>query len=128
MKTQTKGLVLVVDDVYENRVLAKAYLGKLGWQVLEASSGLGAVDLLCRVTPSHLLLDVKMPGFDGLAVARYVRETMGDQAMKIIGYTAHAIKDEIESILASGFDAVLIKPIKYADISEQFGVGHVSFL
>lgn len=125
MKIQTEDLVLVVDDVLENRVLAVAFLEKLGWMVLEAGSGQAAIDVLKRVRPTHMLLDIKMPGFDGIAVARYVREFMGDQQMKIIGYTAHALKDEVQRILASGFDAVLIKPITYADISEQFGAANV---
>lgn len=128
MKIQTEDLVLVVDDVLENRVLAVAFLEKLGWMVLEASSGQAAVDVLKRVRPTHLLLDIKMPGFDGIAVARYVREFLGDHQMKIIGYTAHALKDEVERIFASGFDAVLIKPITYADISEQFGPANVRVL
>jgi len=125
MKIQTEDLVLVVDDVLENRVLAVAFLEKLGWMVLEAGSGQAAVDVLKRVRPTHLLLDIKMPGFDGIAVARYVREFLGDKQMKIIGYTAHALKDEVERIFASGFDAVLIKPITYTDISEQFGPANV---
>lgn len=125
MKLQTEDLVLVVDDVLENRALATVFLQKLGWMVLEAASGRAAVDLLERVRPTHLLLDIKMPGFDGIAVARYVRESMQDGQMKIIGYTAHALKDEVEQILRSGFDAVLIKPITYADISEQFGPANV---
>ena len=118
VKIQTEGLVLVVDDVYENRVLARAYLERLGWRVLEAASGQAAVDLLKRVRPTHMLLDVKMPGFDGISVAKYVREFLGDKSMKIIGYTAHALRDEVQRIHASGFNSVLIKPIAYADISE----------
>ncbi len=128
MKIQTEELVLVVDDVLENRMLAKAFLERLGWLVLEAASGQAAVDVLKRVHPTHVLLDIKMPGFDGIAVARYIREFMGDRQMKIIGYTAHALKDEVERILHSGFDAVLIKPVTYADLSEQFGPANVRVL
>lgn len=128
MKIQTDDLVLVVDDVEENRMLAKVILQKLGWQVLEAASGQAAVDVLKRIRPTHVLLDIKMPGFDGIAVARYVREFLGDQQMKVIGYTAHALKDEVERILQSGFDAVLIKPVTYADLSEQFGPANVKVL
>jgi len=128
MKIQTDDLVLVVDDVEENRMLAKVFLHKLGWQVLEAASGQAALDVLKRVRPTHLLLDIKMPGFDGIAVARYVREFLGDQQMKIVGYTAHALKDEVERILNSGFDSVLIKPVTYSDLSEKFGPANVTVL
>ena len=69
-----------------------------------------------------------MPGFDGIAVARYVREFLDDHQRKIIGYTAHALKDEVERILNSGFDSVLIKPVTYSDLSEQFGPANVKVL
>ncbi|WP_374521510.1 response regulator [Hydrogenophaga sp.] len=127
MKTKSDGLVLVVDDIAENRALATAFLRKLGWNVLEAASGLAAVEMLEKVVPSHILLDVRMPGFDGLSVARYVREAMNDHKVRIVGYTAHALPDEIQTFLRSGFDAVLIKPITYADISSEFGPANTEF-
>lgn len=125
MRLQTEELVLVVDDIFENRVLAKAFLEKLGWVVLEAASGHAAIELLKLIRPTHLMLDIKMPGLDGIAVTRHVREVIGDKQMKIIGYTAHAMRDEIERIRDSGFDAVLIKPVSYADVSEQFGPANI---
>ena len=127
MKIKVDGLVLVVDDVEENRTLATAFLRKLGWNVLEAASGLAAVEILDKVVPSHILLDVRMPGFDGLSVARYVREAIKDRQVRIVGYTAHALPDEVQNFLKSGFDAVLIKPITYADISSEFGAANTAF-
>lgn len=127
MKLRSDALVLVVDDVLENRTLARAYLEKLGWSVLEANSGYSAIELLKKVSPSYILLDVKMPGIDGVSVARYVRGSIKDREVRIIGYTAHALNDEVERFLASGFDAVLIKPITYVDISGQFGPANIEF-
>lgn len=127
MKSKTEGLVLVVDDITENRTLARAYLEKLGWSVLEANSGFSAIEMLKTVLPSHILLDVKMPGFDGVSVARYVRETLGNHETRIVGYTAHALHDEVQRFLVSGFDAVLIKPITYRDISSEFGPVNTEF-
>lgn len=127
MRIKTEGLVLVVDDVAENRTLAKAFLKKLGWHVLEASSGQSAIELLNSVVPSHILLDVKMPDMDGVSVARYVREALTDHDVQVIGYTAHALNDEIERFLQSGFDSVMIKPITYADISSRFGPANAEF-
>lgn len=127
MQIKTDGLVLIVDDVAENRTLAKAYLTKLGWHVVEADSGLSAMELLKSVVPSHILLDVKMPGIDGVSVARHVREALADHDIQIIGYTAHALHDEVERFLESGFDSVMIKPITYADISGRFGPANAEF-
>jgi CheY-like chemotaxis protein len=113
--------VLVVDDIETNRMLARIYLEKLGWSVLEASSGSGAIEVLRQLRPSHILLDVKMPDIDGVAVAKFVRDTLGDHNIEIVGYTAHALKEEIERLSTRGFDSVLVKPIVYADISTKFG-------
>lgn len=128
MKFKTEDVVLVVDDVIENRILARAFLEKLGWRVLEAGSGLAALEILNKVAPSHILLDVKMPGFDGMSVARHVRETMGNKVTRIVGYTAHALQDEIQKFHEIGFDSVLIKPVTYADISNEFGTANTEFM
>jgi two-component system sensor histidine kinase BarA len=88
---------------------------------LEAGSGYSAVDTLRKVTPSHLLLDLKMPDFDGIAVVRHVRETLQNADMVIVAYTAHAFKEDSERLLQSGFNSLLIKPVLYADFAEVFG-------
>jgi CheY-like chemotaxis protein len=113
--------VLVVDDIEANRMLARIYLEKLGWSVLEASSGRGAIDILRRIRPTHILLDVKMPDIDGVTVAKFVRDSLGDHDIEIVGYTAHALREEIDRLSSHGFDSVLVKPIVYADISTKFG-------
>jgi CheY-like chemotaxis protein len=115
------GTVLVVDDIEINRLLARIYLEKLGWSVLEGSSGRGAIEMLRRIRPSHILLDVKMPDIDGVTVAKFIRDSLGDHDIKIVGYTAHALTEEIDRLSAHGFDSVLVKPIVYADISTTFG-------
>ena len=117
--------VLVVDDIETNRILARIYLEKMGWSVLEANSGSEAIEVLCRLRPSHVLLDVKMPGIDGEDVANFVRNTLGDRAIKIVAYTAHALDKEIARLFTRGFDSVLVKPIVYADISTEFGPANV---
>lgn len=114
-------LVLVVDDISENLELAQVYLKKLGWRVLTSDSGEHALLKLDTVTPAWILLDIKMPGIDGLALAKILRSDRRYDNTRIVGYTAHALKDEVKNILASGFDSVLIKPITYADISDSFG-------
>lgn len=128
MKIKNEGLVLVVDDIAENRTLARAYLEKLGWRVLEANSGFSAIEILKSVPPSHIFLDVKMPGLDGVSVAQYVRKTLGNHQTRIVGYTAHALRDEVQRFLVSGFDSVLIKPITYRDISREFGPVNTEFI
>lgn len=121
-------LVLVVDDVPENRELAMLYLAKLGWRTVSCESGEQALRQLARAIPGHILLDIKMPDMDGLSLARVIRQTLNNVNTRIVGYTAHALKDEVQRILEAGFDQVLIKPVTYRDMSDCFGTHGVVFL
>lgn len=121
-------LILIVDDVQENRELAAIYLEKLGWKTLSCDSGKQALIELERITPSAILLDIKMPGIDGISLAKTIRRNSHHSSIKIVGYTAHALKDEIEFILNSGFDEILIKPVTYRNLSDCFGTTGIVFL
>jgi CheY-like chemotaxis protein len=120
-------LILVVDDVSENLQLAKIYLEKLGWKVMLCDSGEQALRKLAQVVPAAILLDIKMPGIDGLSLAKIIQSSPNNAQIRIVGYTAHALKDEVQNILASGFESVLIKPVTYLDISNTFGA-NIQFL
>jgi CheY-like chemotaxis protein len=115
-RTITPGLVLVVDDVEGNRLLAKAYLERLGWRVEtfdEASSALAYTE---TVLPEAMLIDVRMPGLFGDVLATMMRAQPETAAVRLVGYTAHALPDEIATLRASGFDEVLIKPVLIGDM------------
>lgn len=127
MPTFEPDLILVVDDVPENRQLAMLYLEKLGWRTVACESSEQALRQLARRTPGHILLDIKMPGMDGISLARVIRQTLCNVNTRIVGYTAHALKDEVQRILDAGFDQVLIKPITYSDMSACFGTHGVTF-
>lgn len=121
-------LVLVVDDVPENRELAMLYLAKLGWRTVGCESGAQALQALARSTPAHILLDIKMPDLDGVSLARVIRQTLSTVNTRIVAYTAHALKDEVQRLLDTGFDQVLIKPITYKDMTNCFGKQGVTVL
>ncbi len=122
------GLIFIVDDIQENRDLAKIYLEKLGWKTLCCESGRQALVELETATPHAILLDIKMPGIDGISMAKVIRCESHHDDLKIVGYTAHALNDEIQFILDSGFDEILIKPVTYRDLSDCFGTNDVVFL
>jgi CheY-like chemotaxis protein len=123
--SQASNTVLVVDDVDHNRMIARIYLQMMGWSVLEADSGHAAVKILQRIRPSHILLDIKMSDIDGVAVIKFVRETLGDSGASVIAYTAHAHEEELNKFLLLGFNSVLVKPIVYDDISSRFGSANI---
>ncbi|MBK9443446.1 MAG: response regulator [Comamonadaceae bacterium] len=104
--------VLVVDDVNLNRMLAQAFLSKLGCEIFEADGGLAALQWLANNPPVDLLmLDISMPDLNGEEVCRQLRANPSFFGLKIVAYTAHASAEDSVRFLANGFDAVLIKPI-----------------
>lgn len=110
---------LVVDDVMLNRKLATAFFNRMGWQTAEADGGQAALDWLADHPPVDLLLlDISMPDLCGEEVCHLLRADPAWASLKIVAYTAHAGQPDIERFLASGFDAVLIKPISLQRMTE----------
>lgn len=115
--------VLIVDDQPVNGILAMAMLAKIGCLGLKAASGEEALLLLERDGDiSHVLLDICMPGMNGLEVCKRLRSRSDGSNLYIVAYTAHAHSDEKASILAAGFDDLLIKPICRADLYRSLGI------
>ncbi|MES2976901.1 MAG: response regulator [Pseudomonadota bacterium] len=115
------GLVLIVDDVEVNRILARAYLEMLGWRVDDCEGGRQALEYLEGRTPEWVLLDIRMPGLDGIQLARIIRQSHPMGSMRLAAYTAHAITEEVDHIRSAGFDHVLIKPVSLDDMNAAIG-------
>ncbi|EPR43641.1 histidine kinase [Desulfovibrio sp. X2] len=113
-KRLSRAKVLVVEDNTTSRLLVSAILGKAGVQVLTAEDGREALETLADTPVDVVLMDIQMPGMDGLAATRAIRmgEVPGvDPALPIVGMTAYAMKDDRERFLAAGLDAHLQKPL-----------------
>lgn len=108
--------VLVVDDNAVNRKLAVALLKRRGMYVEEADSGSVALEILAAGQFDYVLLDISMPVMDGKEVCRIIRSTPNLAALRVIAYTAHAMESERQSIMAAGFDDLLVKPISSQDL------------
>lgn len=111
------GQVVVVDDVEGNRLLAKAYLERLGWKVLAFADAKAAFESLDGAIPQAMLIDIRMPGISGDLLASMLRCDPATAGIRLVAYTAHALPDDIETLKASGFDEVLIKPVLMADMA-----------
>lgn len=111
---------LVVDDMPVNRLLAVKLLAKAGWTVGEADDGPSALTWLESAGPLDLmLLDISMPQMSGQELCRLIRErTLGGDGVRIVAYTAHAMPEDAASFRAEGFDAVLVKPITRAALTD----------
>ncbi len=109
---------LVVDDHPTNRRLAVALLKSIGWQTLDAESGEVALVLAAEHPFRLVLLDISMPGLSGEETCTLLRAMPQGAVMHIVAYTAHAFPEDLEHLLANGFDDILIKPISLRRLEE----------
>jgi CheY-like chemotaxis protein len=106
--------VLVADDNDVAQRLCKRVLEKAGYTVLIAVDGLQAVDVAMKQHPSMILMDVAMPGIDGLEAMRRIKAAI--PTMPIVIASAHSMASDRERFLAAGADNVLSKPFRLADL------------
>ena len=106
--------VLVADDNEVAQRLCKRVLEKAGYSVLIAGDGLQAVDIALREKPAMILMDVAMPGIDGLEAMKRIKAEV--PAMPIVIASAHSMASDRERFLAAGADNVLSKPFRLADL------------
>lgn len=107
--TPTSPTILVVDDERPQRELLGGFVRALGFQCREASSGEEALAVICDATPDMVLLDVRMPGMDGIETLAAIRKTAGDLPVLLI--TAHADLRQAVDAVKSGADDYLTKPV-----------------
>lgn len=106
--------VLVADDNEVAQRLCKRVLEKAGYSVLIAADGLQAVDMALSQRPAMILMDVAMPGIDGLEAMRRIKTEI--PGMPIVIASAHSMASDRERFLAAGADSVLSKPFRLADL------------
>jgi CheY-like chemotaxis protein len=102
--------VLIVDDNVVNQEFAAEAVRRLGHVVTTAEGGAEALEILAKRTFDVVLLDIQMPGLDGLEVARRFRGTERGPRTPIVAVTAHTTTEDRDRCIAAGFDAVLTKP------------------
>ncbi len=102
--------IAVVEDNADNRLLVDAILGER-YDLQEYETGSEALDGMTRVRPDLVLLDVSLPGMDGIEVVARLRSDPVLAEIPIVALTAHAMTGDRERYLASGFDAYVAKPI-----------------
>jgi two-component system cell cycle response regulator DivK len=112
-------LILIVDDNEKNVKLARDVLRFAGFQTLEATSGEEAVELAQERVPAVILMDIRLPGMDGVAAVGHLKSSAMTAAIPVVALTSFAMKGDRERFLAAGFDGYLEKPISVKEFPDQ---------
>lgn len=103
--------ILIVEDNKNNRSLFQDILTFHGYEVAVACDGQEGVNLALELMPDLILMDIQMPGMDGMTAGTILRENPLTSGLKIIALTSFAMRGDMEKFLAAGFDGYLSKPI-----------------
>lgn len=110
--SEAQPLILVADDIAENRALAVATLEDDGYRVVVANDGLQAVDAVRREKPDCILMDIRMPKLDGIAAGEQIRALPEGKDVAIIFVTAQRDVATFDRALAVGGDDFITKPYR----------------
>ncbi|HWA86430.1 MAG TPA: ATP-binding protein [Opitutus sp.] len=114
--------LLVVDDIATNRHVLRELLEPLGFEITESVSGAEALALVPQLQPDAVFLDLRMPGIDGLELARRLRERAGGDRMKLIAMSASVLSFNREKAMEAGCDDFLPKPFREDDLLARLGL------
>ncbi|HEY7216464.1 MAG TPA: response regulator [Thermoanaerobaculia bacterium] len=103
--------ILIVDDNPVNLKLVRVLLASQGYEVRTAGDAEEALAVLRELTPRLILMDIQLPGMDGLELTRRLRADPAMRGVVILGLTAYAMKGDQEKVLAAGCDGYISKPI-----------------
>ncbi len=103
--------ILLIEDNEQNRYLVTFLLEKHDYDVAVAADGPAGIALAAKLQPAVILLDIQLPGMDGYAVARALRENPSLASTPIVAVTSFAMLGDREKALAAGCDGYLEKPI-----------------
>jgi len=113
--------ILVADDEYDNRQILRGLLEPLGFQVSEAEHGKACVEKAAAEPPDLVLMDLRMPGMDGLQATRALRANPRLRDTPVVAVTAAAYNADRDRALASGCNAHIAKPVLREALLEALG-------
>jgi two-component system, cell cycle response regulator DivK len=103
--------ILVVDDSADNLLLTRLLLESEGFEVRTTEDAAQTLDVLSSYKPQLILMDLQLPGTDGLELTRRLRRDPAWEKVTIVALTAYAMKGDEENALAAGCDGYITKPI-----------------
>ena len=104
-------LILVIEDNEKNRKLVRDVLTFKGYTIVEAETGEEGVRLARERSPKLVLMDIQLPGINGIEALRQLRADDATRAIPVIAVTASAMDRDRQTIMAAGFDGYQSKPL-----------------
>lgn len=114
-------LILIIEDNERNLKLARDLLNHAGFRTLEARNAEDGLVLARTHHPNLILMDIQLPGLDGVAALGRLRADTATAGIPTIALTAFAMKDDGTRFLEAGFDGYMVKPINIKQFAAQIG-------
>ncbi len=108
--------ILVVEDNGKSMKLFRDVLRATGYRTLEATTGGQAVDLASEHGPDLVLMDIRLPDFDGVEALGRLRADERTAAIPVLALTAQAMEGDRDRFLAAGFDGYISKPVNVVEL------------
>ena len=110
--------ILIVEDNEKNMKLARDVLQSRGYATLEAVTGEDGVRIAIEKKPDLVLMDIQLPGINGIEALRRVREAPDCARIPIVAFTASVMSTDRSQITEAGFDGFIGKPINLKEFLE----------
>ena len=114
-----RDLILLVEDNEANWMLASAVLEREGFQVEVATAPEGVREWVRRAQPDLILMDVQLPGQDGMSLTRELKSDPRTARIPVVALTAHAMAGDRERAIEAGCEGYVSKPIDTRTFGEQ---------
>src|SRR5213594_2079071 len=111
-------MILIVEDNEKNRKLVRDVLQHRGYRTLEAETGEDGVRLAKEHRPALILMDIQLPGIDGITALGQLRADPATRVIPVIAVTASVMTHDRQKIMAAGFDGYQSKPIRGKEFLE----------
>ncbi len=118
MTSEAKKIVIVEDNPF-NMELVHDILAIKGYDIYEAVDAEQGLEIIARVKPDLVLMDIHLPGMDGIEATRLIKSQESTKNIPVVAVTANAMKGDREEIISQGFDDYISKPIELTALIEK---------